>query len=183
MAHLGLQESATHLPLNHFALCLDCEGLVAIGLDACPTCAGDNLTPLGRFLETAGGRRLMHVLESLGRPRPRQAMPVRGTRHFVIVARDRHDLYRHFSESIANDDRITVVMDRRQGQRRASPAETGLERRRRDRRWRTINDQLSSVGWAVVRVDAEPPIAPTVELIGQSPATPEPLEVAEARDR
>jgi hypothetical protein len=79
--------------------------------------------------------------------------------HYVIVARDRESLYQHFKEVFAGNPTITVMLDRRQGERRGGAPGLGIERRSGDRRWKTVNDQLRVLGWAVVRIagsDAPP---------------------------
>jgi hypothetical protein len=38
------------VPLDHSALCLDCEAVFCVGQHSCPRCASDHWTPLARFL-------------------------------------------------------------------------------------------------------------------------------------
>ena len=159
-ARLGLRVSRFHLPLMRLGLCLDCEVCFEIGIDTCPACGSETWVPLARFLETGGAQRMVHIVESLTRSAsgPDDASEVR---HFVIVARDRPTLYRHFAEALAGNQTITVLLDRRRSDRRKSTRVMSLdrggtllgraERRRGDRRWRTIDEQLRVMGWAVVR--------------------------------
>ena len=146
-ARLGLQVSRIHVPLTRLGLCLDCEECFEIGLDACPACGSETWMPLARFLETARARRVVQMVDSF----PASERPSGSAHHFIIVAREREALYRHLSESLAGNKTIKVVLDRR-GNERNGP--NGADRRR-DRRWRAIEDQLRVLGWAVVRVDPD----------------------------
>jgi hypothetical protein len=149
-ARPDVRVSGVHLPFARVGMCLDCEACFEIG-GSCPACGSRTWMPLARFLESARRRRLVHAVDSLpssvnGRPSSDRAM------HYVIVARDRQALYEHMKESFAGNPTISVILDRRDGERRGAPAGLGIERRRGDRRWKSVNEQLRVIGWAVVRV-------------------------------
>ena len=57
--------------------------------------------------------------------------PVRG---LLIVARDQRDLYDCLQHAYGDSETLTVLVDRRQGERRRSDAPVAGERRRTDRR-------------------------------------------------
>ena len=147
-ARLGLRVARIHVPLMRLGLCLDCEECFEIGSDSCPACGSETWMPLARFLETAHARRLVHLVDS-GSGHDRTA----STHHLIIVARDREALYRHFADSLAGNPTISVVLDRRHRDRRTDERNGAPDRRRGDRRWRKVDDQLRLLGWAVVRVD------------------------------
>lgn len=164
-ARLGLRAVRVHFPLMRLGLCLDCEECFEIGSDSCPACGSETWMPLARFLETARARRMVHLVESLQASTSHQADDAGNgadgagsTHHFIIVARDREALYRHFAESLTGNPTISVVLDRRSGERRKHNGNGVLERRRSDRRWRTVDEQLRVLGWAVVRVDRVSPL-------------------------
>ena len=156
-ARADVRVSGFHLPFARVGMCLDCEACFEIG-SACPACGSRTWMPLARFLESARRRRLVQPVESMhtngnGRP-PDRAM------HYVIVARVREALYQHFKDSFAGNPTVSVILDRRHGERRGGAPGLGIERRSRDRRWKSVNDQLRVMGWAVVRVAAaEAPVA------------------------
>jgi len=145
-----------HLPFARVGMCLDCEACFEIG-GTCPACGSRTWMPLARFLESARRTRLVQSVESLpakkASPRPSSD---RGTQHLVIVARDREALFQHFKDAFTGNPAVTVVLDRRDGQRRGGAAG---ERRNADRRWKSVNDQLRVMGWAIVRAGVEAPVA------------------------
>jgi hypothetical protein len=55
-------------------------------------------------------------------------------KQLIIVSRDEPGLYHALREDWATDENVTVVLDRRLGQRRRQPVTTELERRRGERR-------------------------------------------------
>jgi len=65
------------------------------------------------------------------RTRRRGPLAVRG---LLIVARDQGDLYDYFRDTYGDRAEVTVLVDRRQGERRRAPRPVQGERRRRDRR-------------------------------------------------
>jgi hypothetical protein len=77
--------------------------------------------------------------------------------HLFIVARDAPDLYSYLSKEFSSEPGVTVILDRRRGERR-SPSERTTsetaERRQRDRRLKAeIKRQLATLGYAFVRLD------------------------------
>jgi hypothetical protein len=74
--------------------------------------------------------------------------------HLFIVDREQLDLFSYLAREFSAEPDVTVMLDRRQGERRMSrrPA-TPSERRRNDRRLKAgIAGQLSTLGYAFVRV-------------------------------
>jgi len=145
-----------HLPLMRLGMCLDCEACFEIGVDACPACGSTTWAPLARFLETARRRRMV---QSVDLPSPSSGGGARragAANHCIVVARDREALYHHFKESFADNATISVVLDRRRAERRTVVSGRSNERRRSDRRWRPVDEQLRVLGWAVVRVRPAP---------------------------
>ena len=148
-AHADVRVSGVHLPFARVGMCLDCEACFEIG-SACPACGSRTWMPLARFLENARRRRLVQSVDSMHANGNGRA--VDRTMHYVIVARDREALYQHFKDSFAGNPTVSVILDRRSGERRGGAPGLGIERRRRDRRWKSVNEQLHVMGWAVVRV-------------------------------
>ena len=108
--------------------------------------------PLARFLETARQRRMVQSLDALDSSRNGTGRRTSLAHHYIIVARDRVALHQHFKEALAGNPSITVILDRRRGERRTNVATTSRERRQADRRWRAVDAQLRTLGWAIVRV-------------------------------
>jgi hypothetical protein len=155
-ARLGLVPPRIHVPLMRLGLCLDCEDCFEIGQDACPACGSETWMPLARFLEAARARRVVRLVESFDATDGPVPWPTGPAHHFIIVARDREPLYRHLTDSLAGNPTIRVVLDRRRSDRHAAATGGTTERRRAERRWRLLDDQLRVFGWAVVRIDAKP---------------------------
>ena len=77
-------------------------------------------------------------------------------RILFVVSRDELPLYNQLTREFVGKDNIRVVLDRRTGERRTSDATPGAERRRGDRRVRTLTDsQLRALGWSIVRFESE----------------------------
>lgn len=73
----------------------------------------------------------------------------------LVVARTQPGLYAYLKEDFAGDDDVEVIMDRRVGERRRDRAPCTPERRRSERRGGPdVRDKLTSVGFAVVRIQA-----------------------------
>jgi hypothetical protein len=80
-------------------------------------------------------------------------------RHLFIVSRDQPALFAYLSREFAGEPEVTVILDRRQGQRRspedAEPADG--DRQQTDRRAAPgLVRQLSTLGYAFVRL--APPV-------------------------
>ena len=70
------------------------------------------------------------------------------------MSREALDHYEYLKRAFADDEKVVVILDRRWGERRKTPAARDPERRRIDRRARRlIDDRLRSQGWAMVRVE------------------------------
>jgi hypothetical protein len=137
--------SSMHLPLKNVALCLDCDVCFELG-QPCPACGSESWAPVARFLERMGSDALARLMTRAHGPagpaRPRAAD---GIQHLVIVSRDQPALYRHLGRALMGNRTIRVVLDRRDTVRAAAHAAAFSERR-----WRTIDDQLRTLGWAIV---------------------------------
>ena len=74
--------------------------------------------------------------------------------HLFIVARQQPDLFSYLSREFAAEPDVTVIVDRRQGERRTTPRPTApADRRQSDRRSKAGNvGQLSTLGYAFVRL-------------------------------
>lgn len=76
--------------------------------------------------------------------------------HLFIVARQQPDLFSYLSREFSAEPEVTVIVDRRQGERRAAPRPTAPADRRRQsdrRRKAEIGGQLSTLGYAFVRLN------------------------------
>jgi hypothetical protein len=129
-----------HLPLRRLALCLDCEDCFEIGTATCPACGSDTWTALARFLDDTSAGRLSTLAGAMFPDAAR-----RPTHHLLIVAGDRPALYRTLARELADNDSVTVLLDRR------PPGPNGKAREGRERRWRNVDPQLRALGWAIVR--------------------------------
>lgn len=81
--------------------------------------------------------------------------------HLFIVSRQQPDLYSYLSREFSAESEVTVIVDRRKGERRTngsavangSGARTQENRRQSDRRNKTeLGGQLSTLGYAFVRL-------------------------------
>lgn len=74
--------------------------------------------------------------------------------HLFIVSRLEPDLYDYLSREFAGEEEVQVIYDRRQGERRRGARQPDVERRQRDRRAPShVSRQISSLGYAFVRLD------------------------------
>jgi hypothetical protein len=72
-------------------------------------------------------------------------------RRLIVVAREEADLFDYIRRDQFGDDNVTVIADRRRGDRRSSRrTEHDPERRGRDRRRCDIDDLLRVHGWGEV---------------------------------
>jgi hypothetical protein len=81
--------------------------------------------------------------------------------HLFIVSRQEPGLFSYLSREFAGEPGVTVIYDRRQGERRtrAAPESLEVDRRQTDRRLKTeLMRQLATLGYAFVRV--APPAMP-----------------------
>jgi hypothetical protein len=76
--------------------------------------------------------------------------------HLFIVSRHQGDLYQYLSREFSSESDVHVILDRRQGERRALRERRVLprgERRRTERRGQSeIGRQLNTLGYAFVRL-------------------------------
>jgi hypothetical protein len=75
--------------------------------------------------------------------------------HLFIVDREQPDLFAYLAREFSAEPDVTVILDRRQGERRARPRQLSpFERRQTDRRLKAeILGQLSTLGYAFVRLN------------------------------
>jgi hypothetical protein len=139
-----------YFPLSRLALCADCEVCFEMGVNACPACGGHTWSALSRLIgqasEGAVVRAVRAVVAEAGRSGPSRGEP----HHLVIVSREQPKLFEMLRRELREADAVTVIQDRR-GLR--PPA--GLMRLP-NQRWRNVDRQITALGWAIVRCDAEP---------------------------
>ena len=96
-------------------------------------------------------------LERKAKVAPRQDL-------LFIVSREAFDHYEHLKRVFADTSRVTIILDRRRGERRKTSSARGAERHKADRRSRPlIDERLRRQGWAIV---------------WSSPSTPKPGSVS-----
>ena len=81
-------------------------------------------------------------------------------RHLFIVSREQPGLFSYLAREFANEPEVTVILDRRRGERRSGQEpETELANRRQgDRRLQAeIVTQLATLGYAFVRLASPVP--------------------------
>ena len=73
-------------------------------------------------------------------------------RHLFVVSRDKPWLYGYLVERFADDPKVTVIFDRRMGERRQTERPAPLERRHVERRARRDpeDDELTTQGYVIV---------------------------------
>ena len=73
--------------------------------------------------------------------------------HLFIVDRHQPDLFSYLAREFSAEPDVTVIIDRRQGERRARRQVAPSDRRQTDRRLKAeIAGQLSTLGYAFVRL-------------------------------
>ena len=84
--------------------------------------------------------------------------------HLFIVSRQQPDLFSYLTREFSAEPDVTIIVDRRQGERRAQRAETNgvmstngatdtTNRRQSDRRLKAeLESNLSTLGYAFVRI-------------------------------
>ncbi|HKZ08430.1 MAG TPA: hypothetical protein VJU81_23390 [Methylomirabilota bacterium] len=147
--------AGVHLPLKKLALCLDCDECFEMGYSSCPACGSGTWSPLGRFLDIAAGAR-----PGGGNGAPKRLAPRRSAeelaiaKHLLVVARHRRELYEEIKRAFAGHESVQVILDRRVNQRREKKGQPMLDRRRTERRSRSvIDEQLRTIGWSLVLLD------------------------------
>jgi hypothetical protein len=142
-----------HLPLKKLALCLDCDECFELGHSACPACGSATWTPAARFLKLVSEAEAPrgNGRKTLSR---RAAEDAAITKHLLIVARHRRELYDQIKRAFAGHETVQVVLDRREGERRRRKEPAAPDRRAADRRARSgIDEQLRTIGWSLVLLD------------------------------
>ena len=144
-----------HLPLKKLALCLDCDECFELGYTTCPACGSGTWSPLGRFLDIAAGARSSRTNGGARRALPRRAgEELAIAKQLLVVARHRRELYEEIKRAFAGHETVQVVLDRRTSQRREKKGAPMLDRRRNERRSRSvIDEQLRTIGWSLVLLD------------------------------
>ncbi len=72
-------------------------------------------------------------------------------RHLLVVARDHIRLYEHLRRTLAGNQSVQVLLDRRGPERRQGKGQPAVDRRRADRRAHAnIDEQLRTIGWSLV---------------------------------
>lgn len=76
-------------------------------------------------------------------------------RHLFIVDRRQPDLFSYLAREFSAEPDVTVILDRRQGERRTGRGQmTSSDRRQTDRRLKAeIAGELSTLGYAFVRLN------------------------------
>jgi hypothetical protein len=77
------------------------------------------------------------------------------TRHLFIVSRREPDLFSYLAREFSAEPEVTVILDRRHGERRTDGAHGAAQENRRqaERRLRTgLANDLSTLGYAFVRL-------------------------------
>ncbi len=72
-----------------------------------------------------------------------------GVRLLVVVAPRETALYHHLTQALAGVSGVTIIVDRRRGERRQERSDVAAERRRRERRIRACD--VAVAGYALVR--------------------------------
>ena len=149
-----VQAAGIHLPLQRLALCVDCDECFELGHSTCPACGSRTWSPLARFLDVGHGQQ-GHGARGVRKPLPRRvAEEMAIVKHLLIVASHRRELYADIKKAFAGHETVQVVLDRRARQRRQGRATPMLDRRRHERRARSaIDEQLRTIGWALVLLD------------------------------
>ena len=150
--------AGVHLPLKKLALCLDCDECFELGYASCPACGSGTWSPLARFLDIAAGARAPRA--NANGSASRRAQPKRAAeelaiaKHLLVVARHRRELYEEIKRAFAGHESVQVILDRRVSQRREKKGQPMLDRRRNERRSRSvIDEQLRTIGWSLVLLD------------------------------
>lgn len=116
--------------------CSQCGANMPIGFPHNPRVAADALKAIDQIAEAPSPG---------DQPRRRPEAS-----YLVVVARDRRDLYDYLSRKFSSEPGIQVVQERRVGERRRTERTSPLDRRRLDRRSRSVDAELRRFGFAIV---------------------------------
>jgi hypothetical protein len=110
------------------------------------------------------------ILTALPQPAADQSSP----RLLLVVSRDQLGFYRQLASAFEGADHVDTLLDRRSADRRCAAAPRPLDRRCKQRRVATSDEQLRSPGWFVTwrRPPARP--RPGTAWAPATPATAEP---------
>lgn len=145
-----------HVPLRRLALCLDCEECFEIGSETCPACGSTTWSSLPGFLEEASSPRRGRLFDGMPSGSKTKGGDRRTARQLVVVADNRGSLCEYLRRAFAGNETVRVVVNRRITQRRQLYGPYDRDRRRNDRRSPVkLEGLLGTIGWAVVRLDAE----------------------------
>jgi hypothetical protein len=87
-------------------------------------------------------------------PEPAVAQPPLRRRLLFVVSRDAVEHYEYLRRTLAGEDGVEVILDRRHGERRGRREPGTVERRRSDQRLRpNVEERLRTAGWSIVRVN------------------------------
>lgn len=71
--------------------------------------------------------------------------------HLFIVSREHQELYTYLTERFADDPKVSVILDRRVGERRRVDVPVQVERRQADRRRRPeVDAEVRTRSYAVI---------------------------------
>jgi len=91
-----------------------------------------------------------------------------------IVSRHRPKLRDYLQREFAGNTEVTIIVDRRLGERRLDNEPRSHDRRRVSRRQQQIDERLRSMGWAIVwRDDATTVCVPTEKAAMTPGAAPD----------
>ena len=74
-------------------------------------------------------------------------------RYRFIVARDNEPLYEHLVRSLADEEEIEVILDRRAERRRGGGTAPGREGHAERRLQTRVEEGLRAFGWAFVKIE------------------------------
>lgn len=76
-----------------------------------------------------------------------------GVQLLYLVARDQQKLYAYLVRCFANETNVTIIRDRRFGDRRRRNVPSVEQRRGERRRRPEVDERLRTLGWATITID------------------------------
>src|SRR5262249_59024999 len=125
-----------------------------------PACGSGTWTPAARFLDLMTASQTLRPEATVRKLPPRRAAEeeMAIAKHLLVVARHRRELYEEIKRAFAGHESVEVILDRRMGERRQDNEGPQPDRRRRSRRNRPgIDEQLRTIGWALLLLDLTKP--------------------------
>ena len=104
-----------------------------------------------RCAASRGWVRAVHLRPEIGQRTESARCRLRAVRIFVVVAKNRPDLFQYFASGLAGVEAVEVILDRRFGPEDQLPAEVTASYRDR-RTARDIYDELELRGFVIVRI-------------------------------